>query len=81
MDDTANIMVAWDNSSVLNVVYGEDRCRRLDAVTVTLYGDTKYGTAEKRLWNFTFGQCQDQKEVSMRDTAKSMWNYPLECPR
>ena len=25
VDDTASIMVAWDNGSGLNVVYGEDR--------------------------------------------------------
>ena len=27
VDDTASIMVYWDNGSGLNVVYGEDRCR------------------------------------------------------
>jgi len=27
VDDTASIMVHWDNGSGLNVVYGEDRCR------------------------------------------------------
>ena len=30
VDDTGSIMVRWDNGSVLNVVYGEDRCPRLD---------------------------------------------------
>lgn len=29
VDDIANIMVHWDNGSHLNVVYGEDMCRRL----------------------------------------------------
>lgn len=29
-DDTASIMVNWDNGSRLNVVYGEDICRRCD---------------------------------------------------
>jgi hypothetical protein len=28
-DDTGSIMVAWDNGSGLNVVYGEDLCRKL----------------------------------------------------
>lgn len=28
VDDTGSIMVRWDNGSGLNVVYGEDRCRR-----------------------------------------------------
>lgn len=27
VDDTASIMVHWDNGSGLNVVYVEDRCR------------------------------------------------------
>ena len=30
VDDTASIMVNWDNNSGLNVVYGEDLCRRCD---------------------------------------------------
>ena len=30
VDDTASIMVKWDNGSGLNVVYGEDICRRVD---------------------------------------------------
>lgn len=30
VDDIGSIMVAWDNGSGLNVVYGEDACRRCD---------------------------------------------------
>lgn len=30
VDDTASIMVRWDNGSGLSVVYGADRCRRID---------------------------------------------------
>jgi hypothetical protein len=30
VDDTASIMVRWDNGSGLNVVYGEDICRRCE---------------------------------------------------
>lgn len=29
VDDTASIMVSWDNGSHLSVVYGEDRCCRI----------------------------------------------------
>lgn len=29
VDDTGSIMVRWDNGSGLNVVHGEDRCRRV----------------------------------------------------
>lgn len=44
VDDTASIMVKWDNGSGLNVVYGEDSATRLDTVTTICYG-------EKRLWD------------------------------
>jgi hypothetical protein len=30
VDDTASIMVNWDNGSRLNVVYGEDLCRKIE---------------------------------------------------
>lgn len=29
VDDTRSIMVAWDNGCGLNVVYGEDSCRKI----------------------------------------------------
>ena len=29
VDDTASVMVAWDNGSSLHVIYGEDACRKL----------------------------------------------------
>lgn len=38
VDDTASILVRWDNGSSLNVVYGEDLCRKLQTVKVTCYG-------------------------------------------
>ena len=28
VDDTASILVRWDNGSDLNVIYGEDECRK-----------------------------------------------------
>ena len=30
VDDMGTIHVSWDNGSSLGVVYGEDRCRRVD---------------------------------------------------
>lgn len=30
VDDTGSIMVAWDTGSRLNVVYGEDSCRKIE---------------------------------------------------
>ncbi len=29
VDDTASVMVAWDNGSHLHVIYGEDACRKV----------------------------------------------------
>lgn len=29
VDDIGSIMVAWDNGSGLNVVYGEDLCKKI----------------------------------------------------
>lgn len=29
VDDTASIMVSWDNGSRLHVIYGEDKCRKI----------------------------------------------------
>ncbi len=52
VDDTASIMVAWDNGSGLNVVYGEDRCRKLDSVKVTCYGDIKVWDSRKEAMEF-----------------------------
>lgn len=30
VDDTASVMVKWDNGCGLNVVYGEDSCPRIE---------------------------------------------------
>ena len=30
VDDTASVMVKWDNGCGLNVVYGEDSCHRIE---------------------------------------------------
>lgn len=52
VDDTASIMVAWDNGSGLNVVYGEDSCRKLDSVKVTCYGSTETWDSRKDAMEF-----------------------------
>ena len=44
VDDIGSIMVAWDNGSSLNVIYGEDECRVLDVVKTICYG-------KERLWD------------------------------
>ena len=52
VDDTASIMVAWDNGSGLNVVYGEDSCRKLDSVKATCYGSTETWDSRKDAMEF-----------------------------
>ena len=42
VDDTASIMVAWDNGSGLNVVYGEDVCRKLKTVKTQFLETRKF---------------------------------------
>lgn len=34
VDDTASIMVKWDNGGGLNVVYGEDACKKVELLIV-----------------------------------------------
>lgn len=52
VDDTASIMVSWDNGSGLNVVYGEDSCRKLDSIKVTCYGSTEIWDSRKYAMDF-----------------------------
>lgn len=40
VDDTASLLMRWDNGSHLNVVYGEDVVRRLPVVRTVCYGKT-----------------------------------------
>ena len=54
VDDTGSIMVAWDNGCGLNVVYGEDVCRKLDTVKVTCYGKTEVWDTRQEAGKFYF---------------------------
>lgn len=38
VDDTASLLMKWDNDSGLNVIYGEDEVKKLDTVTTVCYG-------------------------------------------
>ena len=44
VDDTASLIMKWDNGSGLNVVYGEDIVKKLDSVTTVCY-------CEKEIWD------------------------------
>ena len=52
VDDTANILVNWDNGCGLNVVYGEDSCRKLDAVKTICYGKEDIWDSRKEAADF-----------------------------
>ena len=52
VDDTASIMVRWDNGSGLNVVYGEDICRKLDSVKTICYGKEDVWDSRKEAIDF-----------------------------
>ena len=52
VDDTASIIIRWDTGSGLNVVYGVDLCRKLDAVTITCYGSTEVWDSRKEAADF-----------------------------
>jgi len=54
VDDTGSIMVNWDNGSGLNIVYGEDKCRKLDAVKITCYKKTEIWDSRKEAAAFYF---------------------------
>lgn len=41
VDDTASVMVAWDNGSHLHVIYGEDTVKKVAAVRTVCYGKTE----------------------------------------
>lgn len=44
VDDIGSLLVAWDNGSSLNVVYGEDLVKKSDSVVVICNG-------EKEIWD------------------------------
>lgn len=54
VDDTASIMVRWDNGSGLNVVYGEDSCKKLKTVKTICYGEEKVWDSREEAMDFFF---------------------------
>lgn len=52
VDDTASIMVQWDNGSGLHVVYGKDKCRKLDTVKTICDGREDVWDSRKEAGEF-----------------------------
>lgn len=50
VDDIGSIMVAWDNGSSLNVVYGEDEVKKV--ITTVCYGRTREWTSVEEALQF-----------------------------
>ena len=47
VDDTASLVIAWDNGSHLNVIYGEDSVAKVEVTTVC-YGQKQEWTSRKK---------------------------------
>lgn len=52
VDDTASILVDWDNGSGLHVIYGEDICRKLETVKTICYGKEDVWDSRKEAADF-----------------------------
>ena len=65
VDDIGTIHVAWDCGSSIGVAYGEDSCRKLDAVTVICYGERKVWDSRKEAERFFiegFAACEGSEK-------------------
>mgnify|MGYP002647168170 CR=1 FL=1 len=72
VDDTASVMVHWDNGSGLNVVYGEDVCRRLPSVKTICYGKEDVWDSREEAENF-FLRAMMGSEGSERDRYTNIY--------
>ena len=66
VDDTASLIVKWDNGSGLNVIYGEDIVKKLDSVTTVCYGEKEIWDSREDAVSF-FLQAMAGSEGSERD--------------
>ena len=66
VDDTASIMVHWDNGSGLHVIYGEDKCRKLPSVKTVCYGKEEIWDSRQEAREF-FLRALMSSEGSERD--------------
>lgn len=52
VDDSGTIHVNWDCGSSLEVVYGEDACKKLDSVKTICYGEENFWDTRKEALEF-----------------------------
>ena len=65
VDDTASVMVAWDNGSRLHVVFGEDACRKL-------YGKDKVDSLFEKIVGFRFDSYGEMEEWFRRELGDTL---------
>lgn len=77
VDDTASLLMHWDNGSHLNVVYGEDVVRRIPVVRTVCYGKTDewYNREEAErffLWAMAMSEGSEQARYTKIYTELKM---------
>lgn len=72
VDDTASIMVNWDNGSGLHIVYGEDICRKLSSIKTICYGKEDVWDSREEAEQF-FLQAMMSSEGSERDRYTNIY--------
>lgn len=77
VDDTASLLMHWDNGSHLNVVYGEDVVRRIPVVRTVCYGKTDEWYSRKEaeqffLWAMVMSEGSEQARYTKVYTELKM---------
>ena len=54
VDDTASLLMHWDNGSGLNVIYGEDCVKKIPIVRTVCYGKTEEWYSREKAEEFFF---------------------------
>lgn len=69
VDDTASVMVDWDNGSRLHVIFGEDVICKLPTVTTVCYGKTDvWNSCEEAEKFFRFAMANSEGSEQSRYT-------------
>lgn len=66
VDDIGSILVYWDNGSTLNVVYGEDECRKVaEAIQCCICGKWMTVKEANNAAPYTNGECCSECNVKV----------------